>query len=69
MKGYKMKEKENQSISWFWGLIALIIFFNIGKKITSKPYHSDVYSSWEEERIDELECDMAYIMDKLEKKH
>jgi hypothetical protein len=56
--------------SWFLiGMGCLILICLSNSKKNNKPYHSDVYSSWEEERIDELEADMAYLMDALEKRN
>lgn len=61
---------DNKKLFW---IIALSVIFIIASALQKdkkdKPYHSDVYSSWEEERIDELECDVAYLMEKLEKKY
>ncbi len=60
-------EKIDKKILWaILGIIILNAIFKNDKP--PKPYHSEVYSSWEEEKIDELECDVAYLLDKLEKK-
>jgi septal ring factor EnvC (AmiA/AmiB activator) len=52
----------NNSSSSFWGVIFFVIagaiILNSCSK-SKKPYNSDVYSSWEEERIDELESELA----------
>ena len=54
---------DNNNSTWsFWGIIFLVIIavviLNSCSK-SGKSYNSDVYSSWEEEKIDEIEADLA----------
>lgn len=59
------KKETNTSNILLWVIAIVIMLAAVKKELKSnKPYHSDVYSSWEEERIDELECDIAYLMDR-----
>ena len=54
---------DNNNSTWsFWGIIFLVIIAAVILNSCSKSgksYNSDVYSSWEEEKIDELEADLA----------
>lgn len=59
---------ESDKKNTYWGIAIFILILLITKSNTSqKPYHSDVYSSWEEEQLDELRADMNYYDDQLEK--
>ncbi len=57
---------ENNKV--FYLILAGILLLAATKK-SSKPYHSEVYSSWEEEQIDEMRADLNYLEEKLEGKH
>ena len=60
-------EKSNKILIGL-GIIGLVVLASGEQNKSNKKYNSSVYSSWEEERIDELEADVSYLIDKLEKR-
>ena len=54
-------------LNWKFAALIIIVLALLFDK-TKKPYHSSVYSSWEEEQIDELRADLNYLEEKLEEK-
>lgn len=50
-----------------WMLIVLGILILSAAKKYERPYHSSVYSSYEEEQMDEMNADINYLLDKLER--
>ena len=55
------------SDNWIWIVIIGGLLFGVllDSPKSKKSYNSSVYASWEEERIDRLEADVAYLYDKL----
>jgi len=49
-------------------VIGYLSILSFGKK-TQKPYHSEVYSSWEEEQLDECRADINYLYHQIDKLH
>lgn len=63
-----MEIKEKTSFSWWYVVIFIIILGALTQKKSYKSYNSEVYSSWEEEQLDECRADINYLLDKLDHK-
>jgi hypothetical protein len=61
-----MDKLESEKITWII-IIAFALCGALKNNISDRPYHSSVYSSWQEEEMDELRCDIADLEDILNK--